>query len=60
MLKSLKGIDASKQEEDSLAYMARLDWPREGKFLAPPIWQYWFNLKEAKSLPHLYGEAKLV
>jgi len=31
MLESLKGTEASKQAEDSLAYMARLDWPREEK-----------------------------
>ena len=39
MLESLKGTYASKQAKDSLAYMVRLDWPREGKILAPPIWQ---------------------
>ena len=60
MLESLKGTDASKQAEDSLTYMARLDWPREGKILAPPIWQGWINIEKAKSYPRLYGEAKLV
>jgi len=39
MLESMKGTNASKQVEDSLAYMAWLDWPREGKILASPIWQ---------------------
>jgi len=38
MLVSLKGTDASKQAEDSLAYTARLDWPKKGKIFAPPIW----------------------
>ena len=44
-----KGIDASQQAEDSLAYMVRLDWPREGKILAPPIWRDWLNIEKAKS-----------
>ena len=49
MLESLKGIDVSKQAEDSFAYMARLDWSREGKVLALPKLQGWTNLKKAKS-----------
>jgi len=49
MLESLKGTDASKQADDSIAYLARLDWPREGKILASPIWQDWLNLEKAKS-----------